>query len=52
VLTGGVFLWKNPPLFNNFHQVFNRLCEKREKEAWKSAFLAENCVENAVKTVE
>lgn len=48
----GVFLWKNPPLFNNFHRVFNTLCEKTEKEAWKSAFLQENCVENAGKTVE
>ena len=28
------------------------LCEKTEKEAWKSAFLQENCVENAGKTVE
>ena len=48
----GSFLWKNPPLFNNFHRVFNTLCEKTEKEAWKSAFLQENCVENAGKTVE
>ena len=48
----GSFSVENPPLFNNFHRVFNGLCGKREKEAWKSAFLAENCVENAGKTVE
>ncbi|MCI7278195.1 MAG: hypothetical protein MR557_07850 [Faecalibacterium sp.] len=48
----GVFLWKNPPLFNNFHRVFNRFREENKKEAWKSAFLPENCVENLGKTVE
>ena len=48
----GSFSVENPPLFNNFHRVFNTLCEKPEKEAWKSVFLQENCVENAGKTVE
>ena len=45
-------LWKESAVFNSFHRVFNTLCEKTEKEAWKSAFLQENCVENAGKTVE
>jgi hypothetical protein len=52
VRTGGAFLWKNPPLFNNFHRVFNILRGKVEKQALKSAFLTENCVENPGKTVE
>ena len=38
--------------FQQFPPGFQHVLRKREKEAWKSAFLQENCVENAGKTVE
>ena len=48
----GSFSVEKSATFQQFPLGFQHTLRKTEKEAWKSAFLQENCVENAGKTVE
>ena len=48
----GSFSVEKSTTFQQFPPGFQHTLRKTEKEAWKSVFLQENCVENAGKTVE